>query len=326
VFEWKVRFVLSHTFVVTITRHTWYRMADMGKEDMRKTVLITGCSPGGIGYSLAQTFHDHGLRVFATARSAETLSSLASLGIETLSLTVDSESSIQSCLAQVTSITKGRGLDFLVNNAGRSYTMPALDVDLSQVRATFETNLFSIIRLVQVFSPLLIQARGTIVMIGSLAAVIPYVFGSVYNASKAALHAYSNTLRVEMEPLGVKVITIVTGGVKSRISRVGRVLPEDSYYSELEEQYKKRQGHSQEGAMSNEDYAKSVVRQVLPGAGPWPWRWLLADARKRWIWEGNKSWKVWLFSGGWIWSGLFDYFMTRTFQLWRLRRSSHGKS
>jgi 1-acylglycerone phosphate reductase len=300
-------------------------MAEITKEDIRKTVLITGCSPGGIGHSLAKTFHEHGLRVFATARSADTLSSLSSLGIETLSLTVDSELSIQSSLAEVEARTKGRGLDYLVNNAGRSYTMPALDVDLDQVRATFETNLFSIMRLVQVFSPLLIEARGTIVMIGSLAGVLPYVFGSVYNASKAALHAYSNTLRVEMEPLGVKVITIVTGGVKSRISRVGRVLPENSFYSELDEQYKRRQGHSQEGAMSNEDYARSVVRQVLPGGGPWPWRWLLSDARKRWIWEGNKSWQVWLYSGGWIWSGFFDLYMTRIFQLWRLRRRAGDK-
>jgi 1-acylglycerone phosphate reductase len=299
-------------------------MAEVAKEDTRKSVLITGCSPGGIGYSLAQTFHSHGLRVFATARSAKTLFSLSSLGIETFSLSVDSESSIQSCLAEVTTLTKGRGLDFLVNNAGRNYTMPALDVDMDQIRATFETNLFSIMRLVQVFSDLLIQAQGTIVMIGSLAAVLPYVFGSVYNASKAALHAYSNTLRVELEPLGVKVITIVTGGVQSRISRVGRVLPENSYYSELEEQYKRRQGHSQEGAMPNDEYAKSVVRQVLPGAGPWPWRWLLSDARKRWIWEGNKSLQVWLLSGGWTWSGIFDWYMARMFQLWRLRRRTHS--
>jgi 1-acylglycerone phosphate reductase len=297
-------------------------MADSAKseEDTRKTVLITGCSPGGIGHSLAKTFHSHGLRVFATARSAETLESLSTLGIETLSLTVDSEPSIQSCLAEVTARTKARGLDFLVNNAGRNYTMPALDVDMDQVRATFETNLFSIMRLVQVFSPMLIQAQGTIVMIGSLAGVLPYVFGSVYNASKAALHAYSNTLRVEMEPLGVKVITIVSGGVKSRISRVGRVLPEDSLYGGLDEQYQRRQGHSQEGAMATEEYAKSVVGQVLPGGGPWPWRWLLKDARKRWIWEGNKSWQVWMYSGGWTWSGFFDWYMNRVFQLWRIRR------
>jgi 1-acylglycerone phosphate reductase len=294
-------------------------MSTVTKEDVRKTVLITGCSPGGIGHSLARVFHENGLRVLATARSADSLESLSTLGIETLSLTVDSEESVQSCLDQVTTLTHGRGLDFLVNNAGRNYTIPALDVDMDEVRATFETNLFSVIRLVQAFAPLLMRARGTIVMIGSVAGVVPYVFGSVYNASKAALHAYSNTLRVEMEPFGVKVITVVTGGVKSRIARVGRALPQESVYNVIEAQYKKRQAHSQVGAMSHEEYARSVVRQVLPGAGPWPWKWLVRDARKYWIWEGNKSWIVWLFSGGWTWSGFFDAWMFRQFQLWRLR-------
>jgi NAD(P)-dependent dehydrogenase (short-subunit alcohol dehydrogenase family) len=61
------------------------------------------------------------------------------------------------------------------------------------------------------FAPLVIAAKGTIVQIGSIAALMPYVFGSAYNASKAALHAYSSTLRVELAPFDVKVITVVTG-------------------------------------------------------------------------------------------------------------------
>lgn len=257
--------------------------------------------------------------MFATARTASKLDSLASQGIETLSLAVDDEDSIQSCLADVQRRTGGRGLDMLVNNAGINYTVPALDINVDEARAVFETNVFSVMRLCQVFAPLLIQARGTIVMIGSLAGVIPYVFGSVYNASKAALHAYANTLRVELAPFGVKVITVVTGGVKSRLTaHVSHVLPKDSVYVPLEETYMRRQGHSQEGAMTNEAYAESVVRQVLPGAGPWPWRWFLRDARKRWIWEGNKSWVVWLLSGGWAWSGFFDHYFNILFQLWKV--------
>ena len=199
--------------------------------------------------------------------------------------------------------------------------MPALDVNVNEARKIFDVNVFAIMRLCQVFAPLLIRAHGTIVMIGSIAGVIPYVFGSVYNASKAALHAYANTLRVELAPFDVKVVTIVTGGVKSNISsHVKRVLPEDSVYSPLEENYVRRQGYSQEGAMLNEAYAESVVKQVLPGAGPWPWRWLMSDARKRWIWEGNKSWLVYFISGGYAWTSVFDWWMTRAFQLWKLKK------
>ena len=199
--------------------------------------------------------------------------------------------------------------------------MPALDINIEDAKRVFNVNVFAIMRLCQVFAPLLIQAKGTVVMIGSLAAVMPYVFGSVYNASKAALHAYANTLRVEMAPFGVKVITIVTGGVKSRIAaHVTYILPENSVYAPVEENYNRRQKYSQEGAMPNEAYAESVVSQVLPGAGPWPWRWLLSDARKRWIWEGNKSWLVYFLAGGYTWTALGDWYFTRLFQLGKLKR------
>ncbi|KIX93613.1 uncharacterized protein Z520_10791 [Fonsecaea multimorphosa CBS 102226] len=312
--------------------------------DNRKSVLITGCSPGGIGHALALAFHARGLRVFATARTTGQIVDLSEKGIETLPLVVDDDDSILSCFREVELLTHGRGLDYLgegafvlgellkvetdervreltVNNAGVSYVMPALDINISEAKKIFDVNLFAIMRLCQVFSPLLITAHGTIVMIGSLAGCIPYVFGGVYNSSKAALHAYANTLRVELAPFDVKVITIVTGGVKSRISsHVKRVLPQDSVYAPLEENYHRRQGHSQEGAMPAEAYAESVVSQVLPGAGPWPWRWLLRDARRNWIWEGNKSWVVYFLSGGYTWTSFFDRYMTWLFQLRKLKR------
>lgn len=79
--------------------------------------LTPSCSPGGIGNSLAREFHQHGLRVFATARDAGSLEHLATLGIETLGLTVDDENSIRACYAEVEQRLAGKGLDYLVNNA-----------------------------------------------------------------------------------------------------------------------------------------------------------------------------------------------------------------
>ncbi|KAI9828022.1 MAG: hypothetical protein M1832_003549 [Thelocarpon impressellum] len=190
-----------------------------------KTVLITGCAPGGIGNALAREFRAKGLRVLATARAADALSDLEALGIETLSLDVNSARQIAEVRADVERRTGGRGLDVLVNNAGRNYTVPALDVDFDEVRATFETNVYSVMRMCQAFAPLLVAAKGTIVQVGSLAGVMPYVFGATYNATKAALHAYSNTLRVELAPFDVKVVILVTGGVQSRIARTERSLP-----------------------------------------------------------------------------------------------------
>lgn len=135
---------------------------------MTKSVLITGCSPGGIGHALACEFKKQGLTVFATARKAETIADLAERGIETLSLEVTEVESITALKTEIESRTDGT-LDILVNNAGRNYTVPALDVEMEEIRETFETNLFAVMRMCQAFSPLLIRAQGTIVQIGSLA-------------------------------------------------------------------------------------------------------------------------------------------------------------
>ncbi|GAB1215000.1 Succinate--CoA ligase [ADP-forming] subunit beta, mitochondrial [Aspergillus terreus] len=194
-----------------------------------------------------------------------------------------------------------------------------MEVDLAEARATFETNFISVISMCQTFLPLLIKAKGTIVQIGSVAGVIPYVFGSVYNASKAALHSFSETLRVELAPFGVNVTTVVTGGVQSRIARTQRTLLPNSIYAPIEDEYHRRVTHSQDGAMPNTAYAKSVVAQVLYGSAPWRWFWPWAQGRKNWIWEGNKSWVVWLVAGGWGWTGLFQRIMARMFKLYRLK-------
>ncbi|KAE8365685.1 hypothetical protein BDV27DRAFT_171450 [Aspergillus caelatus] len=280
-------------------------------QDKRSSILITACSPGGIGNALAREFHQQGLRVFATARDTGALQSLTDLGIETLSLVVDDERSVQSCYAEVRARLGEKGLDYLVNNANGSYiidyTVPAMKVDLAEAHATFETNLFAVINMCQTFLPLLKKAQGTIVQIGSVAGVIPYVFGSVYNASKAALHSFNDTLKVELAPFGVNVTTIVTGGVQSRIARVKRTLAPNSLYAPIEDEYNRRVMHSQDGAMPHTVYARSVVTQILYGTAPW-------------IWEGNKSWLIWLLSGGWAWTGIFHYTMTRMFKLYKLRK------
>lgn len=84
---------------------------------MKKSVLITGCSKGGIGDALAQEFHNKGLRVFATARDLAKVEHLKSMGLEVLQLDVTSQESIRQAVGEVQKSTDGK-LDFLVNNAG----------------------------------------------------------------------------------------------------------------------------------------------------------------------------------------------------------------
>lgn len=152
---------------------------------------------------------------------------------------------------------------------------------LPKIRLTYETNVFSIMRMCQKFAPLLMNSKGTIVQIGSVAGVMPYVFGSVYNSSKAALHSYSNTLRVELAPFDVRVVTIVTGGVKSNIARTHRELPGDSIYLPVQKEYEERLVHSQtSSSIPNEKYAATVVKQVL-------------GRPSNHVWAGGRSFLVW---------------------------------
>ena len=155
------------------------------------------------------------------------------------------------------------------------------------------------------FSPLLVRSKGTIIQVGSVAAEIPYVFGSVYNATKAALHAYSKTLRVELQAYDVKVMVVVTGGVQSNIARTHRELPEGSLYLPLDSEYKRRQLHSQEGAMASSTYAEGVVKAVLKRK----------PARE--FWRGNKATLVWFvlrFMPGWF----LDLYFWRLFNFYKI--------
>lgn len=190
------------------------------------------------------------------------------------------------------------------------YAVPAIEADFSEMESVFATNFFAVVRLCQTFMPLLRQSQGTIVQIGSVAGCFPYAWGSIYNASKAALHSYSAALRIEIAPLGVHVITVVTGGVKSRIARVKRSLQEDSAYTKLEDDYQKRQIHSQEVGMETKLYAMEVVKKVLEAEG-WLWKTKI-------IWAGGSAGTIrWL---SWILPVMIlEWAMSRMFGFYKLQ-------
>ncbi|KAF2185181.1 NAD(P)-binding protein [Zopfia rhizophila CBS 207.26] len=280
----------------------------------KKYVLITGCTPGGIGHYLSLEFAEKGFNVLSTVRDPSNLTP-PHPSIQYVPLELTNPASITALYEQVCQITNGK-LDILYNNAGRNYTVPSLDMDFDEVQLTFEVNTFAVMRICQIFAPLMIQSKGTIVQTGSLAGVMPYVLGGPYNASKAALHSYSNTLRVELAPLGVKVITVITGGVKSNIARTNRQLPPDSYFIPIMSEYQHRLTYSQHVSIPTEKYARSVVKQILRGDG-----WF---SKLRWIWEGKRSFVVW-FAQRFLFAGVFDYYFTHVFKLWKLKGAAEGK-
>jgi len=258
----------------------------------QKTVLITGCTPGGIGHALALEFHKQGCHVIATARNPDVLKDLAAQGLSTAQLDVTNQESIAACKAEVEKLTNGR-LDILVNNAGRTHTIPATDIDMDDVRATYETNVFGVMATIQAFIDLLIAARGLILNISSTSAHVPYLFGAVYSSTKGAIDTYSRALRLELKPFGVRVMVAVTGTVRSNIaSRQHRVLPPGSLYTPVKDVFEWRLTFSQNhGTYPTERYAASIVTQALKGEG---WLCGLIGRSPDWYWQGGMSTLVWL--------------------------------
>ena len=111
----------------------------------KRSVLITGCSKGGLGDALARAFHAHGLRVIATARNLSKIEHLKTLGIETLTLDVTSQESIKTCIQEVTNLTVG-SLDILLNNSGVGYHLPLTDVSIDAAREVFDLNVWAVLR------------------------------------------------------------------------------------------------------------------------------------------------------------------------------------
>lgn len=134
-----------------------------------ETVLITGCSDGGIGSAMALTFQQRGFHVFATARDTnkmETLKNLANVTLLTLD-TTDARS-IQVAVDAVATKTGGT-LDFLVNNAGHNHFMPILDENIEETKDLFNTNVWGPLAVTQSFSSLVIKAKGSFVFVTSIA-------------------------------------------------------------------------------------------------------------------------------------------------------------
>lgn len=128
-----------------------------------KTVLITGCSEGGIGSALVLAFQSRGLHLFATARDISKMSHLKDLpNVTLLPLEVTNSSQITAAVEAVKAHAGGT-LDYFVNNAARNYFMPTLDIDIKEAKGIFESNFWGALSLIQAFAPLVIAAKGTIV-------------------------------------------------------------------------------------------------------------------------------------------------------------------
>lgn len=241
----------------------------------KKTVLITGCSTGGIGWALAKAFQKRGFHVFATARDTSKAADLSELSdVEILPLDVADPTSISQCKDTVVQRTGGR-LDVLINNAGVEFVCPLLDVDIAESKRLYDVNVWGPLAMVQAFAPLLIEAKGVVSNHTSIACVLPLVWSGAYSSSKAALWRMSEIMRMELEPLGVRVVTAVCGSVDTPMFNRpgGRMkLPETSHYYDIQETaFKERTAH--QGVSMNVDvFAEQVIGDILGGSKGQIWR------------------------------------------------------
>ena len=178
-----------------------------------KIILITGAS-SGMGYETARILAEQGHRVYGAARRVQKIEELASYGVQALPLDITDEASIIACVKTIIDC-EGR-IDVLINNAGYGYFGAIEDVPMSDAKHQFEVNIFGLARMTQEVLPYMRkQHSGRIVNLASVAGHVTLAFGAWYNATKYALEAFSDALRMEVKPFGIDVVIIEPGAIRT---------------------------------------------------------------------------------------------------------------
>ena len=186
---------------------------------MEKVAIVTGSS-SGIGFETSLALAREGYFTFATMRDikkADAVKKIAeeeNLPLKVIELDVDNEDSVENAIKSI--IDEKQRIDVLVNNAGWGIWGTGEDVSLEEFREQFETNFFSIVRLIQKVAPTMRkQGSGNIVNISSIAGRIGFPVSTAYISSKFALEGFSESLRFELGEFGINVIIIEPGVIKT---------------------------------------------------------------------------------------------------------------
>lgn len=183
-----------------------------------KVALVTGAS-SGIGEAAALELAAAGFTVYGAARRVARMEHLKASGIHPIAMDVTDDQSMQAGVEQI--IAEHGRLDVLVNNAGYGSYGAIEDVPVDEARAQLEVNVFGAARLTQLVLPQMRRQRsGTIVNITSMGGKITTPLGGWYHATKFALEALSDCLRMEVAPFGIDVVIIEPGGIKTEWSGI----------------------------------------------------------------------------------------------------------
>ncbi len=190
---------------------------------MEKVAIVTGSS-SGIGFETALALAKEGYFTYATMRDTtksdkiKEIAQKENLKINILELDVDDENSVKAAIAQI--LDQKQRIDVLVNNAGWGLWGCVEDVSVDEFKEQFETNFFSIIRLIQEVAPTMRkQGSGTIINVSSVVGRIGFPASPAYISSKFALEGLSESLRFEFAPFGIDVIIIEPGVIKTNFMK-----------------------------------------------------------------------------------------------------------
>jgi len=238
---------------------------------MPRTVLITGCS-SGIGQVTARLLAEEGFHVLAGVRGAEQAAALADPRqprLEPVHLDVTCDGQIDRVLAMLAERPEANGLFALVNNAGLGLPAALELATLEEVRRVFEVNTIGPLRLIQRCLPQLRRGAGRVVNMSSVNGALALPTVGAYSASKFALEAISDALRVELRPWGIPISLIQPGQINTAIFAKGRAalaeragqIPEQlqAGYGPL---YARARRYNERGAQSSSS-PERVARLVL---------------------------------------------------------------
>jgi Short-chain dehydrogenases of various substrate specificities len=183
-----------------------------------KVALVTGAS-SGIGEATARQLNALGYTVYAAARRLERMHHLKQQGINSIALDLTDDASMQSAITEI--VTQCGRLDLLVNNAGYGSYGAVEEVPLAEAQAQFDVNVFGAVRLIQLALPQMrAQGSGTIINITSMGGKLHTPLGAWYHGTKFALEGISDSLRLELEPLGIDVVVVEPGGVRTEWAEI----------------------------------------------------------------------------------------------------------
>jgi short-subunit dehydrogenase len=236
-------------------------------------VLITGAS-SGIGAATADRLARAGHTVYATARKTEALAGLAETGAQLRPLDVTDEASMGAVVEEIVA-THGR-VGALVNNAGYGAYGAIEDVNVDAVRDQFETNVFGLARLTQLALPSMRAARrGRIVNVSSMGGRVTFPFGGYYHASKYAVEALSDALRMEVAPFGVRVALVEPGLITTNFGatathNLGTATRTGSPYQEASDAVRKAvaRGYANRRMTAGPDRVAARIERALTARRP----------------------------------------------------------